>query len=252
MVFGIGFLLLVSMVISAALSALTAALGNVLPMPGYVAQLMNFLVSFIVVTLLFAMMFKVLPDATVRWGDVWTGALFTSLLFNIGKYALGVYLGRAATASSYGLAGSLVVVLLWIYYSSLILLFGAEFTQVHARKRGSRIVPTKNAVSVSEMARAQQGMPRKEWAAPSSAGTHSRPEPEWDSRSMSPRPRTAGQFGPSPLPAPTGEERWKAVPKPAEIVSGKPYPYLGIALGLGVLTGWVAKRDWPHLRRQRH
>src|SRR5438874_9993078 len=130
MVLVIGFLLLISMVISTALSALTGALGNVLPIPGFVAHIANFVVFFLVTILLFAMIYKVLPDVRVKWRDVWSGAIFTALLFNIGKYALGLYLGRASVASSYGAAGSLVVALLWVYYSSLILFFGAEFTQV--------------------------------------------------------------------------------------------------------------------------
>jgi len=125
MILVIGFLLLISMVITTALSAVTSALGDVLPMPGFVAHSVNFIASFIVTTLLFALIFKVLPDAKVRWRDVWMGAIFTALLFSIGRFLLGLYLGKASTASSYGAAGSLVVVLLWVYYSSLILFFGA-------------------------------------------------------------------------------------------------------------------------------
>src|SRR4030095_16195905 len=108
--------------------------------------------------------FKLLPDATVKWSDVWIGALFTALLFTLGKFLLGFYLGRESTASSYGAAGSLVVVLMWVYYSSIILFFGAEFTQVFARERGSRIVPTSNAVPVTEEQRANEGLPHEKGA----------------------------------------------------------------------------------------
>ena len=91
----------------------------------------------VVVTLLFAMIFKILPDTAIRWGDVWVGAAFTSLLFGVGKLAIGFYLGYAGAGSVYGAAGSLVIVLLWVFYSSQLLFFGAEFTQVWARSRGS-------------------------------------------------------------------------------------------------------------------
>jgi membrane protein len=127
MVFGIGFLLLVALVIDTVITA-------VLPAGWQVLQL---IVSFIVVTVLFAAMFRILPDLKIEWRDVWLGAGFTSLLFVVGKFALGAYLGRSAVGSAYGAAGSLVVLLLWVYYSAQILLFGAEFTQVYARERGS-------------------------------------------------------------------------------------------------------------------
>lgn len=161
MVLGIGFLLLVSMVISAILSALTGVLGNIFPMPGFWAPLIDFIASFAVTTLLFAMIFKVLPDVRVRWREVGMGAVVTSLLFNLGKHLLALYLGRAGVSSSYGAAGSAVVVLLWVYYSSVILFFGAEFTKVYARAMGSKIVPAPGAVAITAEARANQGMPEQ-------------------------------------------------------------------------------------------
>ena len=136
-ILGVGFLLLVSLVLSAALSGLHQRLADLFPGAPLVFQVANFVVSFAVVTLLFAMIFKILPDAAIRWGDVWVGAAFTSLLFGIGKFAIGFYLGRAGAGSVYGAAGSLVIVLLWVYYSSQLLFFGAEFTQVWTRRRGS-------------------------------------------------------------------------------------------------------------------
>jgi len=108
-----------------------------LPFPEPLLQGLNFLVSFGVITLLFAMMFKILPDAPVAWNDVWIGAAVTAFLFTIGKFLIGVYLGKANFASTYGAAGSLVVILIWVYYSTQILLLGAEFTKVYAMSYGS-------------------------------------------------------------------------------------------------------------------
>jgi membrane protein len=158
MVLGIGFLLLVSMALSTALSALTKSIGNSLPMAGWLGHGLDFLVSFGVVTLLFAMIFKFLPDVKVPWSKVWIGAIGTTLLFTIGKILLGMYLGRASTTSAYGAAGSVIVILMWIYYASVILFFGAEFTQVYAKKTGAVIRPSHYAVPVTADERAQQGM----------------------------------------------------------------------------------------------
>ena len=141
-VLGTGFLLLISLVISAGLSAVGATLAHVLPGPEFVLQILNFLVSFAVVTLLFAMIYKLLPDKPVRWGDVWIGASITSLLFTIGKFFIGLYLGKSDVGVAYGAAGSLVVILIWVYYASQIFLFGAEFTAVYAASRGTQPVPT--------------------------------------------------------------------------------------------------------------
>ncbi len=138
MVLVIGFLLLVSLVVSAVLAALGAWFDHLLPGWTVAWQGVNLLVSFGVITVLFAMMYKILPDTHVTWKDVWLGAAVTSLLFGLGKFGIGLYLGRSAVASSYGAAGSLAVVLLWVYYSAQILFLGAEFTQVYARRHGSR------------------------------------------------------------------------------------------------------------------
>lgn len=160
MVLGIGFLLLVSLVVSAALSAL----GTMVVGDQYGETLLwkgvNFVVSFGVTTLLFAMIFKILPDVKIDWSDVWIGALATAALFTLGRFLISLYLGQAAPESSYGAAGSLIAILIWVYYSAQILFMGAEFTQVYARSYGSQIEPAENAVPVTEEARAQQGMPR--------------------------------------------------------------------------------------------
>ncbi len=137
MVLGIGFLLLVSLVLSAGLSAMGTYLGKLIPGWEAVWQGVNLVVSFGVITVLFAMIYKVLPDVKIAWRDVWLGAAVTALLFSIGKFGIGLYLGKGSVASSYGAAGSLAIVLLWVYYSSMILFLGAEFTQVYARTHGT-------------------------------------------------------------------------------------------------------------------
>jgi membrane protein len=141
MLLGIGFLLLVSLVISAGLSAVQETIGNAIPVSEILLQIVNLIISIGVITVLFALIFKFLPDAEIAWRDVWLGAFVTSILFSIGKFVIGLYLGNSSVGSSFGAAGSLVVLLLWIYYSAQILLFGAEFTQVYANNYGSKIVP---------------------------------------------------------------------------------------------------------------
>jgi membrane protein len=141
MILGIGFLLLVSLVISAALSAMQETIGNAIPLSEILLQILNLIISVGVITVLFALIFKFLPDAEIAWRDVWLGAFVTALLFSLGKFLIGLYLGNSTVGSSFGAAGSLVLLLLWMYYSAQILLFGAEFTQVYANKFGSKIVP---------------------------------------------------------------------------------------------------------------
>jgi membrane protein len=141
MILGVGFLLLVSLVVTAGLSATQETIGNAFPVSEFILQVVNLVISLGVITVLFALIFKFLPDAKISWRDVWMGAFVTSLLFSLGKTAIGIYLGNSAVASAFGAAGSLVLLLLWIYYSAQILFFGAEFTQVYANKYGSKIVP---------------------------------------------------------------------------------------------------------------
>ncbi len=154
----IGFLLLISLLLTAALAALSGYFEQLIGLPPFVALFLGFVLSFGVVTVLFAFIFKVLPDAQIGWRHVWIGAAVTALLFELGKFGLGFYLGRASTASSFGAAGSMVMLLLWVYYASCILLFGAEFTQVYAREMGHEIRPVAGAVAVTAEARAQQGL----------------------------------------------------------------------------------------------
>lgn len=135
MVLGIGFLLLVSLVLSAAVAAVGDLLADLIH-PA-VLHVINFVFSFAMTTVLFALIYKYIPDVKVEWHDVWVGAAVTAFLFSVGRFLIGLYLGRSSVSSSYGAAGSLVVVLMWVYYASQILFFGAEFTQVWARRRGS-------------------------------------------------------------------------------------------------------------------
>ena len=139
-VLGIGFLLLVSLVVSAVLSVLSGFFNHLLPSPWLVQvwQVANVIVSLGVITVLFAMLYRFLPDTEVPWRDVWIGAGLTALLFVISKFLIGLYLGQSSMGSAYGPAGSLVLILVWVYYASLVLLFGAEFTAVYAHHHGSR------------------------------------------------------------------------------------------------------------------
>ena len=145
---GIGFLLLVSLVIEAVIKGFSHYLQSIGPGALTVIIPIYLTFDFVVVTAVFALIFKILPNATTRWRDVWIGAVMTALLFLIGKWALGIYLGSGTAASAYGAASSLITMLLWVYYSSQILLFGAEFTQVYANECGARIEPDKYAVRI--------------------------------------------------------------------------------------------------------
>ena len=140
MVLGTGFLLLASLVLSAWVTGVSDLLARQMAGLDTLAQMANQLISFGVVMVLFALIFRMLPDTNVAWRDVWFGAAITALLFSIGKYLIGLYLGTSSVGSAYGAAGSLVVLVLWIYYSAQIMFFGAEVTQVWARKFGSRAV----------------------------------------------------------------------------------------------------------------
>jgi membrane protein len=147
MVLGVAFMLLVSLVVSAGLSAAGHYFSDALPGGATVWQALNFVISLAVITVLFALIFKVVPDAAVRWRDVWVGASVTAFLFTLGKLALGIYLGSSSVASSYGAAGSVVAYVVWVYYASQILFLGAEFTQAYARLEGKPIEPARNAIA---------------------------------------------------------------------------------------------------------
>jgi membrane protein len=140
LVVGFGFLLLVSLVVDAGLSAIATSLHGALPSLEIVLWMLNAALGLSSAVLLFAMVFKILPTVDLTWRDVWIGALGTGVLFTLGKFAIGFYLGTSGIASSYGAAAAIITILLWVYYSSLILLFGAEFTKAFAESRGSHAV----------------------------------------------------------------------------------------------------------------
>ena len=158
MVVGTGFLLLVSLVVSAWLAVMGTYVGYLLPAPALALEAVNSLITLAVITGAFALIFKLLPDVRIAWRDVWLGAAVTSLLFTGGKLLIGLYIGKTAVASAYGAAGSLVVIVVWVYYSAQILLLGAEFTKVWTRRRGSGFKVEKTAKPVTAEARAEQGM----------------------------------------------------------------------------------------------
>jgi membrane protein len=157
MVLGVAFLLVVSLLVSTVLATLGATL-DVLPDAWHmVGHAFDALVSLVVFTALFGIMFKVLPDVEMSWRDVWIGAALTAGLFFIGKLAIGLYLGHSAMASSYGAAGSFVVLLVWVYYAAQVFFLGAELTQVYANEHGSRIRPAENAELVTDAERTNKG-----------------------------------------------------------------------------------------------
>jgi membrane protein len=161
MVLSIGALLLVSVALSTFLAAASAYFKNLLPFTAAVWPFVDFAVSFAATTMLFAAIFKILPDVDIAWGDVWLGAAVTAALFTLGKIGIGFYLGRSSFTSAYGAAGSLLVLLAWVYYSSQILFFGAEFTLVYTKRYRHRFLPARGAIMLSEEMRIQQGIPHR-------------------------------------------------------------------------------------------
>jgi membrane protein len=178
MVLGIGFMLLVSLVISTGITALGNWVGNLVPFQQLILQIFNLVISIVILTVFFALIYKVLPDAEIAWSDVWVGAFVTAILFSIGKLLIGLYLGSRAVGTTFGAAGSLVLLLLWVYYSAQILFFGAEFTQVYANTLGSRIVP--EAQAAKTIRRPEETPPSKIPAASpgvaSASGTQNTPQ----------------------------------------------------------------------------
>lgn len=156
-VMALAFLLLVSLAVSAAISSLSRW-NDALTGPDWLWLVVDWLLSISVLTLLFAVLFKALPDAKVKWRDVWIGALVTAGLFALGKVLLGLYLGRPGATATFGAASALVLIVLWVYYCAQLVLLGAEFTQAYAHWRGHAIEPDEDAVAVTEEARAQQGL----------------------------------------------------------------------------------------------
>jgi membrane protein len=146
----LGFLLLVSLLVNIVITALSNKIDHFFPGVEIIITLVNLAITLVVITVLFGIIFKVLPDVKISWKDVRSGAFFTALLFMLGQYLIGLYIQNFANSSAYGAAGSLIVILLWIYYTSAILYIGAEFTQVYAEASGSRIEPAEYAVAVKQ------------------------------------------------------------------------------------------------------
>jgi len=150
MVLGIGFILLLSLIVSSVLSGINDWLGQVVPVPTIVWSVTDNVITFILITLLFGQIYRVLPDVKIAWADVGVGAAITAVLFIIGRTLIGLYLGNAGVGSAYGAASSFIVLLLWIFYSAQIFLLGAELTKIWTRRYGSQIRPSSNAVLVDD------------------------------------------------------------------------------------------------------
>ena len=170
MVMGIGFLLLVSLIISAAITGLSRFIGRFIAL----AYALDVLVSLLLITSLFAMIYKFLPDVRIRWRDVWIGGALTAVLFTIGKFLIALYLGRSGVSSTFGAAASLITILLWVYYSSLIFFLGAEFTQVYATQYGSGVSPSANAAPIGTTRKRQTPPPEVRSAPGRHGGNHAR------------------------------------------------------------------------------
>jgi membrane protein len=160
-VLGFGFLLLVSLVLSAAVAVIDSWIGGFMPARVVLGYVLSYGLSLGLVALVLAAIFKILPDVKIAWRDVWVGALVTSVLFHVGKFGISLYIGKASVASTFGAAGSLAVLLVWIYYSSQIVLYGAEFTRVYADEYGTRVVADDNAIPVPDTPLARAAMEKK-------------------------------------------------------------------------------------------
>jgi membrane protein len=141
MILVIGLLLVLSVLLSLVLSLVTGFFQHLLPVPSFFIQVCDFALSFLLITLLFAVVYKVLPDVDIAWTDVWVGSAITAILFTLGKFLFGMYLARSTIRSAYGAASSLAIILMWVYYSAQIFFIGAELTQVYANRYGSRVKP---------------------------------------------------------------------------------------------------------------
>ena len=224
MVLVIGFLLLVSFLATTFLSAFSHWIEAILDLPNWIWGGAGVLISFAVATFLFALIFKVLPDVKIGWRHVWIGAAATAALFEVGKFGLAYYLGRESTASSFGAAGSVILLLLWVYYASCILLFGAEFTKVYAAANGARLEPT----ALAELLAAQIPVVQAVSAVPPD-------EPEKES--------LAAIFPPTAPPIPTLPHRLREVP--AYVHQHMAVGLLG-GLGCGVAIGLLSRSASRH------
>jgi membrane protein len=222
MVLGTGFLLLVSMALTTFLTAVGGKIGSMLPISEVLIHILNFIVSLGVVALLFAMIFKYLPDVKIPFSKVWVGAIGTAILFTVGKYLLALYLGRESTKSSFGAAASVIIILMWVYYASLILFFGAEFTQVYVKQTGTKVVPDEFGVRTTERERATQGIPHEK----TPPGHRPYPAP--------------GRPGLQPQPV-------AHAATPGEVVRNRPWQFVGVMFAAGFVGATLLRFKW--LRR---
>ena len=252
MVLGIAFMLLVSMFITTIISGVSTStihtfFGGDGRFMQHVLKGTNVVLSIVIITLLFAAIFRFLPDVKISWSDVWLGAFVTAFLFEAGKFALSEYFTRGTPTSAYGAAGSLVAVLLWVYYSAYILFFGAEFTQVYANQFGSHIVPAANAEALTEEMRARQGIPHADPATPGATPPTSRPRAA-DTQPGSRAPASPRPTVPRPTPRPQRQSvadsrgRGRAAGVVGKSYAGRYVPLLAAA----VLARFVVKRYQEH------
>ena len=234
MVLGIGFLLIVSLAASTFVKAGAGWVSQLLGGAAWIAPLSNVIIFFFVLLILFAAIFKVLPDAKVQWHDVWVGAALTSVLFSVGKFALSWYLSRPGTASAYGSAGALVVLLLWINYASMILFFGAEFTKVYANKFGSHIEPDEDAIAVSDEARARQGLV---------------PHPQVKGAKTADKSGLVGPIKGDALPS---DKNLSPAEKTAKIAELRAEARKNFEFSMAVVAGALAAVVWALKRRENH
>lgn len=162
MVLAVGFVLLVSLMLSTVLASFGDYVGGFVSDAEILLWIVNFIISFVAITALFALIFKTVPDVKIAWRDVWIGAVITAVLFKVGEYALGFYFEQSDPTSAFGAAGSIILLLLWVYYSAQILFFGAEFTQVYTNQYGSGMQPERGAILLTETDRVNQGIPSEE------------------------------------------------------------------------------------------
>lgn len=212
MAVGVGFLLLVSLIINTGLVTLHTIFTSVLPAMPYLWQVVYYGFTLILIMFFFAMLFKILPDARVKWSDVWVGAAVTTLLFEIGRYLIVLYLQTRSFSTTYGAAGSLVVILLWVYYSAQIFLFGAEFTHIYAQKYGSKIIPWKSEQNNAKGKKQDVESARQEEANPKQ-DTQEKPK---DKKTRKKTRRAKGRKGQpaQPSPAPSAPALTEVSPRP--------------------------------------
>ncbi len=255
MVLSIGFLLMISLVVATVVTKFGGVLESQFGIPHIVSQLVGFLLPLLVETLLFAMMYKFLPDAKIPWSSVWVGAAATAVLFEIGKFAFTLYLSTTGSTTSYGAAGSAVLLLLWVYYSSMILFLGAEFTEVYSRRMGHEIVPGKHGEAVRTCERAEEGMepkganqssPRGTGVAAVKAELHPLSDNDEKVPSWPVKESVATFMEPvrtSFLPPPRA--RYQAPESPTQdlmrYAREHPFAELGAAVGAGLVLGLVSR-----------